>query len=159
RHFELGIDSQEAFFRAFEVNFFDYLAKLCPDADRAIAVKSHFLALMRARYHPPMIPDIVEAVRELAAGHTLAVLSSNAFEIIRRILVDAGIDSCFARVFSGDLEPRKAVSIRRFLADPHYGLHLREAPDPTGTGLPQFAAEDMILVTDTVGDVLEAREA
>ena len=29
--FALGIDSREAFFRAFEGNFFDSLATMCPD--------------------------------------------------------------------------------------------------------------------------------
>jgi phosphoglycolate phosphatase len=161
RLFDLGIDSREAFFRAFEVNFFESLGKLCPEPDRAAAVMKHFLGLLRSRYHPPMIPGMVEVIRALAPTHLLAVMSSNAFEIIRRILVDAGIDTCFARVFSGDLEPRKAVSIRRFLDDPHYGLDLRGAPNRKthNASLRMFNAGDVVLVTDTVGDVLEAREA
>ncbi|MGS0757660.1 HAD hydrolase-like protein, partial [Roseateles sp. GG27B] len=43
--FALGIDSREAFFRAFEGNFFDSLAKLCPDAAKASAAKAHFMEL------------------------------------------------------------------------------------------------------------------
>lgn len=160
RLFGLGVDSREAFFQAFEVNFFESLAKLCPDADRAIAVKKHFLESLRSRYHPPMIPGMVEVIRTLAPEHMLAVMSSNAFEIIRRILVDAHIDACFARVFSGDLEPRKAVSIRRLLEDPHYGLDLHGQPHQApNSNLRLLTTEEMVLVTDTVGDVLEAREA
>jgi phosphoglycolate phosphatase len=161
RVFKLGIDSREAFFQAFEVNFFEALAKLCSDADQAAAVKSHFLGLLRSHYHPPMISGMVNVVRALAPRHLLAVMSSNAFEIIRRILMDAGIAACFARVFSGDMEPRKTVSIRRFLDDPNYGLDLQGSPNHQArhTGGKVFAAEDVVLVTDTVGDVLEAREA
>jgi phosphoglycolate phosphatase len=104
---------------------------------------------------------MVDVVRALAPLHLLAVMSSNAFEVIRRILIEAGIDGCFTRVFSGDLEPRKTVSIRRFLDDPSYGFDLQGSRHhqalPPRRGV--FAAEDVVLVTDTSGDVLEAREA
>jgi phosphoglycolate phosphatase len=64
-------------------------------------------------------------------------------------------------VFSGDVEPRKSVSIRRFLGDQRYAAHRMCSPayqdgDAVGGAL---AAHDVVLVTDTVGDVAEAREA
>lgn len=159
--FALGIDSREAFFRAFEGNFFDSLAKMVPDPARAAAVKAHFMELLRTRYHPAVIPGMVDVVRALAPQCTLAVVSTNGIEAIRRILVGAGIATCFSHVFSGDVEPRKSVSIRRFLGDQRYAAHRMCSPayqdgDAVGGTL---AAHDVVLVTDTVGDVAEAREA
>lgn len=159
--FALGIDSREAFFRAFEGNFFDSLAKMCPDPAQAAAVKAHFMELLRTRYHPALIPGMVDVVRALAPQCTLAVISTNGIEAIRRILVGAGIANCFSHVFSGDVEPRKSVSIRRFLGDQRYSAHRMCSPDyqdgnAAGGAL---APQDVVLVTDTVGDVNEAREA
>ncbi len=159
--FALGIDSREAFFRAFEGNFFDSLAKMCPEPSRAEAVKAHFMELLRTRYNPALIPGMVDVVRALAPQCTLAVISTNCLEAIRRILVGAGIATCFSHVFSGDVEPRKSVSIRRFLGDQRYAAQRMCSPayqdgDAVGGAL---AAHEVVLVTDTVGDVAEAREA
>ena len=49
-------------------------------------------------------------------------------EAIRRILVGAGIATCFSHVFSGDVEPKKTVSIRRFLGDQRYAAQRRCSP-------------------------------
>ncbi|MGD9835033.1 MAG: HAD family hydrolase [Piscinibacter sp.] len=159
--FALGIDSREAFFRAFEGNFFESLAKLCPDPQRAAAVKAHFMELLRTRYHPALIPGMVDVVRALAPHSTLAVISTNGIEAIRRILVGADLANCFSHVFSGDVEPRKSVSIRRFLGDHRYAVQRTCSPaynDGEGSQA-SLQAQDVVLVTDTVGDVREAREA
>lgn len=159
--FALGIDSREAFFRAFEGNFFESLARLCPDPKRGAAAKAHFMELLRTRYHPALIPGMVDVVRALAPHCTLAVISTNGIEAIRRILVDAGIATCFSHVFSGDVEPRKVNSMRRFLGDQRYAAQRMCSPAyHDGHGADgALGADDVVLVTDTVGDVVEAREA
>jgi phosphoglycolate phosphatase len=159
--FALGIDTREAYFKAFEGNFFDSLAQMVPDPARAAAVKAHFMELLRTRYHPALIPGMVDVVRALAPQATLAVVSTNGIEAIRRILVDAGIATCFSHVFAGDVEPRKAQSIRKFIADQRYAVHRLCSPDYHDSGGPArpFDPGDVVLVTDTVGDIVEAREA
>jgi len=107
RAFALGIDSQEAFFKAFEGNFFDSLARLVPDPKRAADAKAHFMALLRTRYNPAVIPGMVDVVRALAPQCTLAVLSTNGIEAIRRVLVGAGIATCFSHVFSSRARRRR----------------------------------------------------
>jgi phosphoglycolate phosphatase len=160
RAFTLGIDTQEAFFKAFEGNFFDSLARLVPDPKRAADAKAHFMGLLRTRYNPAVIPGMVDVVRALAPQCTLAVLSTNGIEAIRRVLVGAGIATCFSHVFSGDVEPRKAASMRRFLADQRYATHRQCSPAyQDGAEALQLQAQEVVLVTDTVGDVAEAREA
>lgn len=160
RAFGLGIDSREAFFRAFEGNFFESLSKLCPDPAKAAAAKSHFMNLLRTRYHPALIPGMVDVVRSLAPHCTLALISTNGIEAIRRILVEAGIATCFSHVFSGDVEPRKVASMRRFLSDQRYAAQRMCSPAyHEGDGGGVLEAADVVLVTDTVGDVAEATEA
>lgn len=160
REFGLGIDTRDAFFRIFEGNFFESLARICADAGRTEAAKRHFMDLLRTRYRPSVIPGMGDVVRALAPHCTLAVLSTNGIETIRRILVDAGIATCFSHVFSGDVQPRKSESMRRFLADQRYATQrccspsYREEPSD-GDAL---ASTDVVLVTDTAGDVSEARE-
>ena len=56
--FGLGVDTREDYFRAFEGNFFDSLAKICPDRERAAAAKQHFMELLRTRYKPTLIPGM-----------------------------------------------------------------------------------------------------
>jgi phosphoglycolate phosphatase len=158
--FALGIDSRDAFFRLLERNFFESLASLCPDAARAEAAKQHFLELLRTRYRPALIPGMTDIVRALASNCTLAIISSNGIETIRRILVDAGIATCFSHVFSGDVEPKKSASIRRFLGDQRYAAHRSCSPEYNegGSDAAELNSADVFLVTDTVGDVAEAKE-
>lgn len=159
--FALGIESREAFFRIFEGNFFESLARICPDPKRAEAAKQHFMELLRTRYSPALIPGMTDVVRALAPHCTLAVVSTNGIEAIRRILGGAGIATCFSHVFSGDVEPKKSASIRRFLGDQRYAAQRRCTPayhDGSGDDSALDSA-DVVLVTDTAGDVAEAKEA
>jgi len=43
-----------------------------------------------------MVPGVVDVIRRLAGHCTLAVVSSNAMEVLRRVLVDNGVAYCFA---------------------------------------------------------------
>jgi phosphoglycolate phosphatase len=161
RAFALGIDSRDAFFRMLEGNFYESLAQLCSDPQRAEAARQHFMELLRTRYKPVLIPGMTDVVRALAPHCTLAIISSNGIETIRRILVDAGIATCFGHVFAGDVEPKKSASIRRFLSEHRYAARRRCSPEycEDGSDTASLESDDVVLVTDTVGDVVEAREA
>ena len=52
----------------YQGDYFESLAKLCPDPQRAAAVKAHFMELLRTRYHPALIPGMVDVVRALRSG-------------------------------------------------------------------------------------------
>lgn len=158
--FGLGIDTREAFFQAFESNFFESLARLPLEASRLDAAKQHFMQALRERYSPPFIPGMADVVRALAPHCVMAVVSTNDIGAIRRILVNEGLATCFSHVFSGDVEPRKSVSIRRFISGQGYSGNRLCAPSYQGAGAKSpLVAEDVVLVTDTVGDVAEAVEA
>lgn len=157
RRFALGVDSSEEYFGLFQDNVFVSIRKLCEDDEQAAEVTEAFLALLGDAYAPAMIPGMAEVVRSLAGHCTLAVMSSNAMRVIRRVLVENDLALCFAHVFGGDVTPDKGAAIRAFLADSGSGFGRRcvadydeagrvNVPDPMST----------VLVTDTAGDVRDA---
>jgi phosphoglycolate phosphatase len=158
--FGLGVDHPEQYFDLFRGNVFSSIRTLCRDDAHAAEVKTAFLELLRSDYTPPMIPGMVDVVRRLAGDCTLAVMSSNAMQVLRRVLVGNEVAFCFAHVFGGDVAPDKSVAIRAFLADSGSAFGRRCAadydegdrgadPSPAGT----------VLVTDTAGDVRDALAA
>lgn len=159
RRHGLGVDSPEQYFELFRGNVFTSIRGLCSDDEQARAATTDFLAALRAHYAPPLVPGMHAVVRRLASECTLAVMSSNAMEVLRRVLVDNELAYCFAHVFGGDVAPDKRAALRAFLADAGSGYGRRcsadydeagegERPDPSTT----------VLVTDTAGDVRDARE-
>jgi len=102
---------------------------------------------------------MADVVRTLAANCSLAVVSSNSTKTIRRLLTRARIAHCFSHVFGGDVEPDKRAVVRRFLADDSYLISRDCSPAYREGDRPgQASAEDLVLVTDTTGDVKHARE-
>jgi phosphoglycolate phosphatase len=157
REFDLKIDGREQFYALFERNLFQSLKAHCGDTQRFEQVKAHFLDLLRKQYCPDLIPGVIDVIRPLAARYSLAILSTNTMQAIRRVLEKAGVAHCFAHVFSGEVEPDKAACIRRFVADASYGFGRRCSPAyHEDGGLESIEGDEVVLVTDTVGDVKEA---
>ena len=158
--FDLGLDTEEKYFALLQGNLFESLREACPDAATADAVAARFLERLEAEYHPDIIPGMVDVVHALASRATLAVLSSNATSVIRRVLSDHGLQFCFSHVFGGDIEPDKSVGLRRFLADAAQGVGRRcSAPYDEGGLAGAMSDEDTVLVTDTTGDAAAALAA
>ncbi|HEY2278287.1 MAG TPA: HAD family hydrolase [Streptosporangiaceae bacterium] len=160
RKFELPIRSAEEFFELFRGNFFEGLKALCPDPSLEHAVREHFLQALRDRYAPRFVPGMRDVVKALAARYPLAVMSSNAMTAIRRILEEEGLAACFAHVFSGEVGASKEAHLRQILDEPSYGnarhcslSYAEEGSYAEG----RAAADDVVLITDTVGDVREGR--
>ncbi|MFC4948091.1 HAD family hydrolase [Pseudonocardia sp. GCM10023141] len=157
RRFGLGVDAPEQYFDLFRGNIYESIGRLCRDAEHSAEVKDAFLRLLRSDYTPPLVPGMADVVRRLASDATLAVMSSNAMQVLRRVLVTSDLAFCFANVFGGDVTPNKQTAIRAFLADTGSGFGRRcsaeydeggrqRVPDPAST----------VLVTDTAGDVRDA---
>jgi phosphoglycolate phosphatase len=155
RRFELPIRSAEEFFELFRGNFYESLKTLCGDADVEEAVREHFLQGLRDRYAPRFIPGMSDVVKALAVHYPLAVMSSNAMSAIRRILEDEGVADCFAHVFSGEVGSSKEAHLRQILDEPSYGNARNCSPSYVEGDVRD--ADDVVLITDTVGDVREAR--
>ena len=158
--FGLGVDEQEQYFELFRGNIYASIRELCRDEAHAAEVKAAFLTLLREEYTPPLVPGVADVVRRLAAECTLAVMSSNATQVLRRVLEGAGLAFCFAHVFGGDVIPDKRAAIRAFLADAGsaFGRRCSADYDEGGRG-PRPDPSDTVLVTDTAGDVRDALEA
>ena len=156
----LGIATPEQFYEMFANNFFVSLRGLCRDADHARVVEEDFMRSLGADYAPLMIPGMVDVVKALVPHATLAVLSSNSTEVIRRILRENTLEYCFGHVFGGDVEPDKAKGIQRFLGDAAQGSGRRcqafYDESAAGGAVPAGATA---IITDTVGDVEAAVKA
>lgn len=152
--YDLGIDKAEQFYELFADNFFVSLRALCGTAERADQVEADFMEMLRTDYQPLMIPGMVDVVKSLVPHATLAVLSSNSTEVVRRILTTNSLAYCFAHVFGGDVEPDKTKGISRFLGDAAQGSGRRcEAfydESPVGQAV---SPQSTVIITDTVGDV------
>ena len=160
--FELGINSAAEFFTLFDENFFDALETLARErgvADPA-SVREHFRRNLRSDYLPEVVPGIGAIVRQLASSYTLMIVSSNTMESVRRVLEKNGLESCFAHVFSGEVAPSKVHAIGHVLEDPTYACGRQCVPYYNETATPhRHAAGEVMLITDTVGDVTEALRA
>jgi phosphoglycolate phosphatase len=157
--FGLGLTGPQEYFDLFNGNIFASLDELCRDRADSGMVKKAFMDRLREEYNPAMVPGMVDVIRRLAGHCTLAVVSSNATEVLRRVLVGNGIAYCFSHVFGGDMAPDKAAAIRSFLSDTssQYGRRCEVAYDETPAGArPDLATT--VLVTDTAGDVRDALE-
>jgi phosphoglycolate phosphatase len=160
--FGLGVDSAEAYYRLFEANFYAALDEVSGGAgtERAGDVRRHFQALLRNRYSPDLVPGMASVVHDLAAHYSLVILSSNTMEAVRRILLANGLAQCFAHVFSGEVAPDKHAAIRRLLDDPSVSCGRRCSPHyEESTPTRRADPGEVLLVTDTVGDVEEGRRA
>lgn len=88
---------------------------------------------------PELFPGMPEVIERLAQAHVVLVITSSATADVRRVLEAHGVRGV-ADVLGGDIEPSKTLKIRTVRA--HYGESL-----------------ESWYVCDTVGDVLESREA
>jgi phosphoglycolate phosphatase len=155
----LGINSQAEFFRLLEDNMFQGLRKHCGDDRRAGEAAKHFLDLLQREYNPDFVPGMADVVRAFAGSCSLAVISSNSVATIRRIMDREKLTNCFSHVFGGDVEEDKRACVRRFLSDRSYLVNrncspaYREDHEPAPP-----SADQIILITDTVGDVRHAVE-
>ena len=160
--FGLGVGSASEFFRLFDENFFDALEALARDrgvADPAL-VREHFQRRLRSDYLPDMVPGIGWIVRRLASSYTLMIVSSNTMESVRRVLENNGLADCFAHVFSGEVAPSKVHAIGHVLEDPTYACGRQCVPYYNESATPhKHAVNEVMLITDTVGDVEEALKA
>lgn len=156
--FELGVDRPEDFYALFRGNFFNALDQICAgDPARKDRVRTHFLSLLRDEYSPDLVPGMADVIHRLAGSCTLVLASSNTMESVRRCLERHELACCFAHAFTGDVEPDKAASIRCFLADPGYSMRRLCEPEYTEEcGAIVQQGDDVVIVTDTVGDVEEA---
>jgi phosphoglycolate phosphatase len=155
----LGINSQAEFFQLLEDNMFHGLQKHCGDTRKADEAAKHFLDLLQREYNPEFVPGMSDVVRAFAGSCSLAVISSNSVATIRRILDREGLTHCFSHVFGGDVEKDKRACVRRFLSDRSYLVSRNCSPAYREGHEPEAPRADQIaLITDTVGDIKHAVE-
>ncbi|MCY3661930.1 MAG: HAD family hydrolase [bacterium] len=160
--FGLGVGSAAEFFQLFDENFFDALEALARERGVAdpVLVQEHFQRNLRSDYLPEVVPGIAAIVRKLASSYTLMIVSSNTMESVRRVLENNGLADCFAHVFSGEVAPSKVHAIDHVMEDPTYACGRQCVPYYNEAVTPhKHATNEVMLITDTVGDVTEALKA
>lgn len=91
-----------------------------------------------ADYHVDAYPEPMEALRETAAHFPVYIVSSNTSESVHRTLREQKIDTVKA-VLGADVESSKVKKFEQIKAE--------------------YPGERTYLITDTSGDIMEAREA
>ena len=108
--------------------------------------EKEWLQFWTDNYNPSVISQnifdgVADAVRSLAEDYRLFVVSSTRKEPIEAYLAKHELTPCFKAVLGADLHASKAEKIRTIFAE-HEGL-----------------PEESVFITDTLGDIREAREA
>ncbi len=85
--------------------------------------------------------ELKDVVRELSASFSLAIVSSTPSPAIAEILEKEGLRECFAEILGADVHTSKVIKIQSLLDSYH------------------CAPEETVLITDTTGDIGEARAA
>lgn len=108
--------------------------------------KNSKLNLFSKKYKPkllqlPPVPKIKQAIKMLARDHTLIIVSSANSLIIKKYLKKQGLLEQFDSVLGADIERSKVKKFKTLLKK--YKVTLNE----------------IIFITDTLGDIIEARKA
>ncbi len=88
-----------------------------------------------------LVPGIAEVIRQAAQHATLYIISSTDSEVISRYLTRYGLREYFAAILGYQASLSKVVKIHQVLGQ---------------TGI---STQETLFITDTLGDILEAREA
>lgn len=158
KEFSLGIDDREQYYDLFRGNLFEVLPRVIDDKARSKEVLDRFLHLLRLEYEPLMVPGMVDVIQMLAKDHVLGVISSNALTAISRIIVKAGLENSIAHIFGGDVVPDKRDAIRTFYSDPCYATLRQGEPNYFEVEPSLLKPDEIVFVTDTVGDIRHAKE-
>ncbi len=100
-----------------------------------------FPELYELRTREIIIPEILKSIlKELSDSYILIVISSTHTKQIKKILERENVLECFTDILGSDVERNKVIKINSALEK--YNI----------------SSKDVVFITDTVGDVKEARE-
>jgi len=88
-----------------------------------------------------IVPGIIEVITDLAQRYTLDIISSSHSSSIKKFLETYRLEQYFQKVLGYDVETSKVIKIRAVMEESN------------------IAPNDCLLITDTLGDIREAREA
>ena len=140
KQFEPGLTKEE-FRDHFDNNIYEWIGNLAskfPDRDMAEEIFDFYKT--RILDGIKVFDEMEDVVRELKENYLLVIISSKHDELLKRFLEHHSLDNLFADILGGETHKSKVVKIDMIL-DKH-----------------KLEAKDCLFVTDTVGDVEEARE-
>jgi phosphoglycolate phosphatase-like HAD superfamily hydrolase len=124
----------------FNGNIFEEIAKMPP----SVVSKEDMEKWLLEEFYPakkklPMFVGIAEVVKKLAEEYILVINTSATFISTQEYLAEQGLDVVFDKIYGLEISKDKIQKFKQILEDYH------------------VTAEECVLVTDTVGDVLEAQ--
>ncbi|MBI4148756.1 HAD hydrolase-like protein [Candidatus Woesearchaeota archaeon] len=139
RHNFRRIRTPQEFRNLFDQNFYAATEKRGLDICHTPALKKEIANAMTREYHPPLHHGMASIVRQLSTKYTLAVESSNFERAMKRMLRKHGMLRFFTAIAGADRQAYKGTRMRTL-------VHTLK---PAQT----------LFVTDTAGDVVDARKA
>lgn len=132
--------TDEMFRRLFEKNVFDSLKEM-PGIDvRDHADEYYKLFNPRLSDETDLTSGMSDVIERLSTGYTIAIISSTPTSAIHGFLERHSLSGYFADVLGYDIDPSKVEKMRMIFAK--YSI----------------AADDCVYITDTLGDMREAKE-
>ncbi len=125
--------------KLFITNFYTATEQLGFDICHTPELHNEIMNIMETNYNPPIFPNTGKIIKELTQRCTLAVESSNYKRAMKRVLTAHGLEKYFAVIAGADKEPSKTKRLQNLLQK------IRPAA--------------ALFVTDTVGDISEAKKA
>lgn len=89
----------------------------------------------------PIFSGMRDALLQLSDRYQLFIVTSTPSPVVKKVLQRCGIESCFAGIYGLDIDRSKEKKIGMIFAQHH------------------VVSEDCVFITDTLGDIREARKA
>ncbi|MCX6780392.1 MAG: HAD family hydrolase [Candidatus Magasanikbacteria bacterium] len=133
--------SQDQYRKLFDGNIYDSVTKQPNDILSDSGVKDFF-----SKYEPELkriscVPGMPEVIKDLSKDYEMIVVSSTLGNIIKDFLSQHNLQNYFAAIMGPEIESNKSKKIQMIFKDFNLTAH------------------DCIFVTDTLGDIKEARVA
>ncbi|MBI4016796.1 MAG: HAD hydrolase-like protein [Candidatus Aenigmarchaeota archaeon] len=139
KHGFTKVKNKQDFRKLFITNFYTATEHLGFDICHTPELHNEIMNIMETNYDPPIFLGITKIIKKLAQRCTLAVESSNYESAMRRILKAHDLEKYFTFIAGADKEPSKTKRLQNLLQN------VRPAA--------------ALFVTDTVGDISEAKKA
>lgn len=121
--------------------FLSGISKKIKSTLSASQVKSFFQKYGKKISHLPLVPGMDNILRDLKSDYLLAINSSANTPSIKQFLKIHNLDGYFKEILGYDIDPSKTEKILKII------------------GEYQFEKSDCLMITDTLGDIVEANEA
>lgn len=140
KYCKIPLKSKKEFLECYKTNFYEAMKKRGVSKKDMEKLKKESIGIL-SRKNLKLYPGMKQALKKLSKTHALAVVSSNYDAVMKKNLKKQGILECFDFILGTEEGESKKEKIKTLLRK-------------TKSGKPEA-----VFVTDTVGDIKEAKKA